>query len=439
MTIASLEKDIILLLMFLLSGFAIREVIKPFQKYFIPASVLGGFLALLCGQQLLGLVTLPESFGQISGTLINLVLASLIFGLSIDRSRIKGYLDFSVVMLLSYGLQLVIGTLAGMGLTKVWTGLPESWGTMAVLGFWGGHGNSAAAGAIYTELGVPENIGFGMVFATVGLLTAVGVGMVLVNWGNRKGYTKYLNKGGELLDFKPVTGGVLSKEDQTSIGDKKVPDIGINNMALQLAFLLSCLFVGYTLFDLLSGPIPFLAKIPTLGRSMIGAAIVWGFMLKTGLSKYVDKKTISTISAFSLELIIVAAIATLRIELITTYFIPIIIVSLLAIASVFFVSLYFVPRVCKIDWFEKALINFGTTTGTAATGLALVRCADPNYESSAPDSMGAASAILAPITGAMPAIIPFLAVQSGFNAVFVGIAMIVGSLAVAFLFIWRKQ
>ncbi|MBP3836573.1 MAG: hypothetical protein J6E31_05720 [Pyramidobacter sp.] len=48
MTFASLFQDLILLFTFLLAGFVIREFVKPLQRFYIPASIVGGVLAPSC-------------------------------------------------------------------------------------------------------------------------------------------------------------------------------------------------------------------------------------------------------------------------------------------------------------------------------------------------------------------------------------------------------
>ena len=60
MTFASIFQDLILLFTFLMAGFVIRELVKPLQRFYIPASIVGGILALVLGPQVLGWVTIPK-------------------------------------------------------------------------------------------------------------------------------------------------------------------------------------------------------------------------------------------------------------------------------------------------------------------------------------------------------------------------------------------
>lgn len=435
MTIASLEKDIILLAIFLLAGFAIRELVKPLQKLYIPASVIGGTLALICGHQVLNLVQIPESFGQMSGVLINLVMTASIFGVQINRKRIRGFLDYAVMLLITYGLQIAVGVALGLGLQKLWPGLPKGWGAMGVFAFWGGHGNSGAAGAVFEEAGVADNLGMGMILSTIGLIVAIVVGMILVNWGVRKGYAKNMS---DDPAAEPVNKGVLPEDQQKSIGSEKVSAIAINSIALQLAFLCLCMFVGYNLVGLLATPVPALSKIPNMARGMLGAAIVWPIMLKTKLSGYADKRTVSTISGFCLELIVLSAIATLRLDLVTEYFMPILIYSAVIVVLMVLIVPFFTRKICRYDWFEKMLLLFGQGTGTTSTGMALVRCVDPSLKSSAPDGNGVGGVIILPITGTFPAILPLVIMGAGgeMAAIGIGLAIGIGAMIIGRIFFW---
>lgn len=89
MTLTSLQNDVILLGIFLLIGFAVRELVKPLQKLYIPASVIGGVIALIAGQQVLGIVEIPESWSSMSSVLINLIMTAMVFGVTIVSFRIN--------------------------------------------------------------------------------------------------------------------------------------------------------------------------------------------------------------------------------------------------------------------------------------------------------------------------------------------------------------
>ncbi|MBQ9422396.1 MAG: hypothetical protein IJU32_02335, partial [Pyramidobacter sp.] len=88
MTFASLFQDLILLFTFLLAGFVIREFVKPLQRFYIPASIVGGVLALVLGPQVLGWVEIPKSFSSMAGVMITLVLTASVIGVNVDKDKL---------------------------------------------------------------------------------------------------------------------------------------------------------------------------------------------------------------------------------------------------------------------------------------------------------------------------------------------------------------
>ena len=143
--------DLVILFCFLLVGFVLRELIKPLQKLFIPASVLGGLVALIVGPQVLGLVELPESFSSMPSPMIVLVLAAMFMGNTISKSSLSNYAGATNISCLLYYAQVVVGVLLGIVFSGIWSGMPEHWGLLGVFSFFGGHGTAASAGAIFQE------------------------------------------------------------------------------------------------------------------------------------------------------------------------------------------------------------------------------------------------------------------------------------------------
>lgn len=83
-------------------------------------------------------------------------------------------------------------------------------------GFYGGHGTAAAVGAIYKEHGYPEFFDLANVSATVGLVGGIVLGMVLINWGTRKGYTNYVESPKQLPEH--IRTGLIPENQQKSGG-----------------------------------------------------------------------------------------------------------------------------------------------------------------------------------------------------------------------------
>lgn len=437
MTVSGFCSDMLVLAMFILVGFFIREWVKPIQKLFIPASLIGGIILLLLGQQALNIVSVPESFSSIPGVLIDIVMASLVFGVSFNKDKIGSYLDYACVPMTAYGLQMFLGAGLGAVLSKFWVGMPKGWGTMGVFSFHGGHGTAAAAATTFSQkLGIDGNMAVGMVLSTCGLVVAMVVGMALVNLGVRKGWTTYVKEAGnQSSDFY---GGALPKEKRKPTGHSVTTAISINHLALQMAWLLAALFIGRQLFDLVSIVIPSVGEMPSVLRGVFGGFVLWQIIRLFKLEKFVDLPTIKMISGFLLEIVIFTAMATLDLEFVSTYIVPILIYTVIMIAFTVPVVLLAAKKFCKDEWFEKAMMAFGAASGNTSTGLALVRAIDPDSQSSAGDSHGVYSTLMSwkdVFVGLTP-----IWIMSGVGLTMgVGAIIMIGFALVGFIFFDKKR
>ena len=436
MTLMSLFNDFITLAMFLLAGFVVREKCKIFQKYFIPASVIGGIIALVLGPQVLGWVVIPKTFAGMSGVMINFIMAALVFGVPINFKQIRNYLDYSFMGLIVYGFQLGGGVFLGMMLRRFWKDLPAGWGCMGVFSFIGGHGTAAAVGNVFKSNGVEDNLGIGMILSTIGVITAIVFGMMIVNWGIRHGKTLYIKD----TDRAEASffGGLLPADKRTPVGLNRVSPVGINNIALQFVFIALCIWVGGWVVVPIKTHVTHMSGIPSFIYGIVGAMIIWPLMCRFKLDQYADKKTISSMSGFCLEIVIVSAIATIRIDLLTRFWLPILIYSAICVAITFLIEIYFCPRMCRNEWFEKLCMNFGQATGNTSTGLALLRSVDPNMQSSAADAHGVSSVVYLPVLSFIPAAAPLLCLQNEWIVVGIGAVLCVAGIVIGRIFFWQK-
>lgn len=437
MTFSSLFNDLIVLFALLLAGHAIRELVKPLQKLYIPASVIGGVLALILGPQVLNIIALPESFSSMPGVMITFVLTCSVIGVQMDKSKVSIYLTHTCIMVFIYGMQMCVGTALGCALSKIWSGLPFGWGTAAVFSFWGGHGTAASAGTAWEEYGVMGNTDIGMVMSTLGVLSCMIFGMVLINWGVRKNYAKQTPTSYKMTPY--FFGGLLPQDKQSALGTEKVSNSGINNLALQMAIVLSCMLFGNKLMALVKALIPALAPLPTLINGILAGLIIWNIVKHTKLAGYVDRKTINQLSGVGLEITIVSAMATINLQVVTTYFAPILIVSAIMVVLTAFGTILLCKSWHRSNWFEKCCGSYGAATGSVPTGLALIRCVDPDSNTDAADTLAVGNSLWAPIYGSMPAFIPMFSTLYGLGVpIGIGAGLMAITLVIGMIFFRKK-
>lgn len=392
MTLATLKEDLMIMAVFLLIGFFVREKVRFLQRLFIPSSLIGGLIVLALGEQGAGVLTVPESFSKLPGVLVGVVMAALIFGVNVNRDKVQSYLDYSFITMTAYGMQMGIGVLLGYLFQKFWKGLPDGWGVMGVFAFHGGHGTAAAAGSEFEKLGIEGNMAVGMVLSTFGLICAMALGMVIVNLGVRKGWASYIKNSTRQPEY--FFSGVLPKEKRSSIGEHVTSSISINHLALQFAWLLAAYGCGRYVIQFFGRYFEFFNSLPDVLYGVFGGAILWKFVCMVQLDGYVDRKTLKLISGFLLEIVIFSAIATLNLEFVSVYFVPIALYTLILAALSIIIILFLSRLILKEGWFEKAVMAIGAAIGNTSTGLALVRAVDPETESDAGDAHGIYSTIM---------------------------------------------
>ena len=95
------------------------------------------------------------------------------------------------------------------------------------------------------------------------------------------------------------------------------------------------------------------------------------------LTSLVSQLLLREISTLSTDLLIITAMAGLNLPLLRADWIPISILSITGLIWNLGVTLLLARYIFKNEWFERSITEFGNATGVAASGLLLLRLADP--------------------------------------------------------------
>lgn len=382
---------LILFGLLLLAGIIVREFIPAFQKILLPAALIGGFIGLILGQQVLGVIEIPTPFTEISSYGMRIMMACIPLGVGVSAKRLYQHLDFTFANMTMYGFQLVFGVLLGAAFCKIWPGLPEGWGLMGVAAYFGSHGNIPVVSEIIDPTGALGAQSLGMVLATLGILFAMIPGMIMANYGARHGWTTFTKD----LAKQPIYfyRGSLPEDKRESIGRTTIYPSNVTAIAFQLAILAVCYQFGSLIFKGLAMVIPILGRVSPMLYGLIGGLILWPLMVKTKLDRFVDKATISSISNFCLEMIILGACATIQLDVVSKFFVPLFLHALIFCSIAMLFVFTWMKKINHPQWFEKALMVFGMCTGSNPQGFALVRSVDPNNESCIFEALGVYNAV----------------------------------------------
>ncbi|MDH7512005.1 MAG: sodium/glutamate symporter [Clostridiales bacterium] len=443
--------DFCWLCVLLLLGKWLRVRFALFQRLFLPASIIAGFIGLILGPSIFGQYlfsvippNMVSSWSHLPGRLINVVFACLFLGISIPSLR---------TVWREGGPQLCYGWLVGMGQYVVGLGItmalltpvfkvPYYFGCLLEIGFSGGHGTAAGMKEAFSDLGFSAGSDLGLMSATVGVVSAVVFGMLLINIAARRGYTKII-KSPEKLTLESDRGLVPETRRIPGSFNTVSPD-ALEPFAFHAAFVGFAILIGWFILtgikSLSAGMKPDLFRsFPLFPLAMIGGIIIQFTALKTGLARYFDRRTFDRILGLALDFLVVSAIASIKLDVFLAYFWPFSILMLAGLAWVISCTWLIAPRMLPDAWFERSITEYGMQTGVTALGLLLLRVADPHFETPAARSFGFKQILYEPmlgggfITAAAPLLIASFGVLPAFGMATASIAVAIG---VAFLSGW---
>lgn len=389
MSLNSLYNDFMLLSVLLIIGVIIRSYVKPFQRWFLPAAFIGGIVGLFLGQQFIGVIEIPPTFGGFNGVLMRVIMACSVLGVNVDLSKLRDHLDYTFANAFLFGMQIVVGLLLAETLAAVWTGMPFGWGILGVLAYFGSHGTAAAGGEILVDLlpNLTEGaVGVGLILATGGLIVSMTAGMYVVNYGVRKGWATFVKEPEKQPDY--FYRGILPKEARQSIGDCTTTPNAVNPIMLHLGIVAVAYAIGWAIFYYLIKLFPILTQLHPMLFGLVGGILLWPALRRLKLDGYFDRRIFNLIAGVCLEIIIVTAMASIQIDIITRFFVPLLIHIVVCCGLTVFFCIWFFRKIRNPQWFEKCCMSLGTCTGSSTNGLALVRAMDPHSESIGPEAHG---------------------------------------------------
>jgi ESS family glutamate:Na+ symporter len=161
---------------------------------------------------------------------------------------------------------------------------------------------------------------------------------------------------------------------------------------------------------------------------MIGGMIVQIISKPMKIDRYYDKKSFDRILGISLDLLVVAAISSLKLDLFLANFWPFLILMVVGILWVFFCLIYLAPRMLPTNWFERGITEYGMQTGVTAIGLLLLRLVDPQYKTDTAQAFGFKQMLYEPFFGGgfITATAPFIIISMGiwWSIAFAAIVMV---------------
>ena len=388
------------LLISLLAAHMMKRMIPVLQASLIPASVLGGGILIVVApifKAVTGEIMFEtDSFGgNGTATLEIITYHCLALGFigatfkssngNLTKQRSIEIFNTGVTTVATYLLQAILG----FGITIVAAMIMEDFfaaaGVLLPFGFGQGTGQALNYGGIYEyEHGFEGGKVFGLTIAALGFLSASIGGVIHLNVLKRRGVIKLQNL---------KEGAILSEEIQ---GENEVPmQESMDKLTIQLALIMGAYMIAYYLMSLLGCILPGMKSVIFGFNFLLGvlAAILTKTVINVLRKKniihrqYVNDFLMTRLSNFFYDIMVVAGIAAIRLSALEQYWGIILILGVAGLGSTYAYNRIVAKTLFPDYTEEQFLAMYGMLTGTASTGVILLREIDGEFKTPAADNM----------------------------------------------------
>lgn len=388
------------LFMGLLAGHCVKRRLPWLKDSLTPTSVIGGAVLLLIVavyRVLTGNVLFDEEIFGGNGTTILEILTYHCLALGFiasalkssknkgDGQRAKEIFNTGVTTVSTYLIQGIVGFGITILLTMKFTDFFSAAGILLPFGFGQGTGQALNYGTIYeTEYGFQGGKSFGLTIAALGFLSAGIGGVIHLAILKRKGIYKK-----QVSEFE-----ILRYDEIQSEGEVPMQE-SLDKMTLQLAFVILAYLMAYLLMLLLGTLLPgmkavvygFNFLLGVLMAVLVRTATNFLYKKKVIRRKYLNNFLLTRVSNFFFDIMVVAGIAAIRIEVLEKYWGIMLGLGVIGAFITYFYNRIVAKALFKTYREEQFLMMYGMLTGTASTGIILLREIDPEFKTPAADNM----------------------------------------------------
>ncbi len=386
------------LLASLLAANMLKRSIPLLEKSLIPTSVLGGGILLVISA-VYNAVTGEEIFNTAffggNGTawleLITYHMLALGFTASalkssnskITKERSAEILNTGLTTVATYLLQAFVGMIICIVGAYFLTDLLEAAGLLLALGYGQGPGQAMNYGGIYEiDYGFVGGKSFGLTVASMGFLSASIGGVFYLNILKRRGKIN-LDKGS----------GVSNEQVE---GQNEIPmQQSIDKFTIQIALIMAAYMLAYFMMLILGNLVPGMRSTIYGFNFLLG--VLSGSILKTVLNalqkrnfihrNYTNDFLLTRATNFFYDIMVTASIAAIRMSMIGKYWLILLVLGIVGLV-VTYIYVHFVCRKLFPNYAEpQFLAMYGMLTGTASTGVILLREIDGDFKTPVADNL----------------------------------------------------
>ena len=414
-TLEAIAGAVLVLAIVFAAAALIRARVGILRDLFLPTSVIGGFLALAVGPQVMGALTggtalisqeVSDIWATFPSLLINVVFAALLLGKALPSARTMWNASSGHVMLgygLSFGQYALGALLAVLVLVPILGLAPES-AALLEIAFTGGHGTAAGMAGAFEAVGAPYLVDLALGLATIGLVAGIMVGSLLVRWAIRSPRISVARQE-QLSRADDRDPGRLAAYDREA-GEPAFEDRGIAPLTVTLIAIGLSIIAGWLVLEglkalerLITGDDKLMSLMPLFPMTIIGGMLIQLLAVRGGVANRISRRRVNEVSGVALDVLILTAIATMSLSALRDNIGALVLMAAVAIGWSVAAVVVFAPRLFRSRWFENSMGDFGQSQGTIATGFLLIDMADPEHVTGATESFGYKQLLFEPFVG----------------------------------------
>ena len=261
-------------------------------------------------------------------------------------------------------------------------------GLILPFGYGQGTGQALNYGNIYeTQFGFTGGKSFGLTVAAFGFISAALGGVIHLNILKKKGKINWINS-------EESDNDSISSEDIQA--NNEIPMQGsIDKLTVQVAFVLVAHLVSYFMMCGLGMLLPGMKSVifgfnfllGVLSATIIKTIVQWLRKSKLMGRQYLNNFLMTRTSNFFFDIMIVAGIAAIRLGIFQQYWAVLLIIGIGGALITYFYIGFVCKRLFAEYENEQFVAMYGMLTGTASTGIVLLREIDNDFKTPVADNL----------------------------------------------------
>ena len=391
-----------LLLTSLLLANSLKKLIPILKRSLIPSSVLGGLILLFASifyEAKTGKNMFSASFfgGNGAATLEILTYHCLALGFiatsfkpsnnKFSKQRTREIFDTGVSTVATYLLQGVLGLGISITAALISGKIFSASGVLLPFGYGQGTGQALNYGNIYeNDFGFIGGRSFGLTIAALGFLSAAIGGVIYLNLLRRK-HPEY--------NWNPEERTEALKLDDIQSSDEIPMNGSIDKLTMQLILVFLAYLLAYAVMAILGKYVASLRSILFGFNFLLGVlmteliVLINNFLMKKKIVKrqHINGFLMTRLSGFFFDIMIVAGVAAIRINVLADYWVLIVVLGIVGAVSTYLYCRFICKTLFPSYADAQFLATYGMLTGTASTGIILLRELDPDFKTPASENL----------------------------------------------------